>query len=99
MDSANLRPNSVLNSAPLKPFHEYAYAHLAYSFPSFVAGETLLWERAPVFSLLALSNKSFLLPLLGLVVSFGSMSTKGRLVGAEPTADLITVQFPRGTAG
>ena len=37
--------------------------------------ETVLWGRPPVFSLLALNNKSFLLSISGLVVPFGSTST------------------------
>ena len=34
--------------------------------PILLFEETLLWERFPVFSLLAESNKSFLLPFFGL---------------------------------
>ena len=34
------------------------------------------WEIAPVFTLLAASNRSFPLPRFGLVVSFGSTPTK-----------------------
>lgn len=37
--------------------------------------ETVLWGRPPVFSLLALSNKPFLLSISGLGVPFGSTST------------------------
>ena len=38
--------------------------------------ETVLWERSPGFSLLAASNKSFLLSLFDFVASFGSTPTK-----------------------
>ena len=41
-----------------------------------VINKTLLWERSLVFSLLTVSNKSFLLPLFGLIVSSGSTPTK-----------------------
>ena len=37
--------------------------------PGFSAGETLLWERSPVFSSLEASNKSFLL-IFGFIESF-----------------------------
>ena len=39
-------------------------------------GEKLLWEKSQVFSLFAAGNKSFLLLIFGLVVSFGSTPTK-----------------------
>ena len=43
---------------------------LAKNFPSFAVGEIWLWERSPVFFLLAASNKSFLLLICGLAVCF-----------------------------
>ena len=43
--------------------------------------KTLLWERPLVSSLLASSAKSFLLPLFGLVVPFGSTPTKSQFPG------------------
>ena len=39
----------------------------------------MLWERSPVFSFLAASNKFFLLPIFGLVVSFVSIPTKRQI--------------------
>ena len=40
-----------------------------------LCGETLLWRRSPVFPLLAAGNKSFLLRIFGLAVSFDSTRT------------------------
>ena len=42
--------------------------------------ETLLWERSPVFPLLAASDTSFLLPIFGSVVFFGSTKRPTRLL-------------------
>ena len=64
---------------PPKPLHEYACNPKVKTSPILLFGETLLWERSPVFSLLAAGNKSFLLPIFGLVVSFGSALTKRRI--------------------
>ena len=57
--------------------------------PILLFRETLFWERSLVFSLLAASNKSFLLLLFGLVESFGSTPTKRqtRFLGHRPTSD------------
>ena len=44
--------------------------------PILLLGRHCFGERSPVSSLLAASNKSFLLPLFGLVVSFGLKPTK-----------------------
>ena len=61
-----------------KPLHEYACTLSLNSYPVLLFGEILLWERSLVFSLLVASNKSLLLLLFGLVVSFGSIPTKRR---------------------
>ena len=59
-------PSSMLTSFLLKPRHEYA--HTLNTCPILLFRERLLWEGSPVFSLLAVSNnKSFLLPIFGLV--------------------------------
>ena len=51
------------------PPHEYSCT-FSLELPHFAAGETLLWGKSPMFSLLAVNN-SFPLPSFGLVVSIG----------------------------
>ena len=75
LDSADFCPNSMLSSPLLKPFHEDACNLQCKTSPILLFGEELLRERCPMFSLLPESNTSFLLPLSGLVVSFGSTPT------------------------
>ena len=53
---------------------------LSLKIPQFFLRETWLWERSPVFFLFAANNKSSLLPLLALVVSFESPHEKGNPV-------------------
>ena len=92
LDSDNLCPSSTLNFPLLKfpppqPCHGYIYTMqspnrtLMYpqlkTSPNLLFRETLLWEKSPLFSLLASSNnKSFLLPLFALVISFGLTPTR-----------------------
>ena len=68
LNSVNLCLKSKLNS-PFKPLHEDTCT-LSLKLSYFAAGETLLWEISLVFSLLAVSDKFFLLPHFGLDVSF-----------------------------
>lgn len=56
------------------------HVRLAKKFSSFAVGETLLWERPPVFSLFVANNKSFLLQIFGSVVSFGSKPTSFQVI-------------------
>ena len=54
-----------LCSSPIMNMH----VQLPWNFPNFAVC-TLLWERSPVFSILAASNKSFLLLIFGFLVFF-----------------------------
>lgn len=58
-----------LRLSTTQKLHEYS---LRLKFPQIVLfGEKLPWERSSVFSLFTASNKFFLLPVFGLVVSLG----------------------------
>ena len=70
LDSVKLCTNSVLNSPLLKSLHEYVCT-LSLKLVLFCSSErNSLGERSPAFSVLAASNKYFLLPTLHLVVPF-----------------------------
>ena len=72
LDSADFCPNSMLSSPLLKPLHEDACNLQCKTSPILLFGEELLGEGSLMFSLLPESNTFFLLPLSGLIVSFGS---------------------------
>ena len=69
---ADFCPNSMLSSPLLKPLHEDACNLQCKTSPILLFGEELLGEGSLMFSLLPESNTFFLLPLSGLIVSFGS---------------------------
>ena len=60
---------------PLKPHHEYARP-LSWKFPPFCRWGDTASGKILVFSLLVANNKSFLLLIFGLVVSFSLTPTK-----------------------
>ena len=72
LNSVILCPNSMLKSPLLKPLHEYADI-LSLKLPQFRCSGRQCFGKDPTaskFSLLAVNNKSFLLPIFGLVVSW-----------------------------
>ena len=78
----------MLNSPLLKPLHEYACALSLFSnFANWI--DTALEKILSVPSLAAI-NKSFLLPIFGLVVSFGSALNKRQtLFSGNTTTHLL----------
>ena len=64
-NSASILCLIPLCSSPFMNMH----VQLPWNFPN-LAVCTLLWERSPVFSILAASNKSFLLLIFGFLVFF-----------------------------
>ena len=84
LDFINLHPISMFDSSLLKPSMNM-HILWAWNFPNLLFGETALWERSPEFSLPAPSNKSFLLLIFGLVVSFDTHQE------AKPSFDVTSL--------
>ena len=95
LNSVDLCPSSMLKSPLLKHLHEYART-LSLKLPQFRCSGRHCFEKDPTtskFSLLAVNNKSFLLPIFGLVVSWPD-TYRG-----EPSFQVIVVKNPPAKAG
>ena len=104
LNSGNLCPNSMLNSPLLKPLHEYACT-LSLQLPQFRYSGRHFFGKDPTaskFSLLSVSNKSFLLPIFDLVVSWPDTLQRGepsfQVTAAGPCSFLTSGLWPAEAA-